>query len=62
MPQLKVKGVGQAAVLTWDPTDFLECFGVLPTEEEHDISHSYARAKDGMRWLSVSCSTMETST
>jgi len=36
-------------MLTWGPTDFLECLGVLPTEEEHGISHSYSLAKDGMR-------------
>ena len=36
-------------MLTWDPTDFLECLCVLPTEDEDGTSHSYTVAKHGMR-------------
>ena len=36
-------------MFTWDPTDFLECLGVLPVEDEYAISHTYTVAKDGLR-------------
>jgi hypothetical protein len=36
-------------MLTWDPTDFMSCLGVLPVEGEHGVSHGYTVARDGVR-------------
>lgn len=36
-------------MLKWNPTDFLECLGVLPAVEAYGISHAFTLTRHGMR-------------